>query len=897
MSKKVILGLIAVLMAASVGWSAIPEKINIQGVLTLSGQPVKDPTSVVFEIQDSSDLNGNVVKTQTISVDPDDTGFFNTALDVSGLSFDNPYYIEIKIGNSSLGVQPLLSAPYAITAKNVHGGTGYFSGNVGIGKLIPQAKLHSEASADMDRAIYGSAPEYGPGTNYGGYFDAAKDSSCAVYGEASGNSSTGVRGYSMDNSGTNFGVYGETASPNGYAGYFKGGKNYFEGNVGIGTTSPITSLEVVGNVKATEFEGKFKGDGTGLSLLGGQWTKNGDNIYYTSGKVGIGTQVPITSLTVFSDNSAIYSVSSTGIAVEGRGGGYDQIKQIKNSDKCGVVGASKGGYGVYGESDDKVGVYGKGPIAGGSFESTSGYGVYGKGPIAGGWFESNSGYGLYAESINGSAGMFKSNAENKPAVYAISLAPGGFGLYSDAVRNYFFGKVGIGTSDPKNRLDVNGGAVIGTKYAGNANAPAPVDGLLVEGKVGIGKAAPINQLDVAGGMVVGANYSSTNTAPVNGLLVEGNVGIGTTNPSPTSKLTVKGNSYFDGNVGIGKGGPINRLDVAGGMVVGENYSSAVSAPTNGLLVEGNVGIGTTSKGTAKLEIDGTVNPGTLLHIQTGKSFASSQIIFQSDYGDGNAFRPYKLLTPSNNLSNDPFVWDTNNAHAWSTDGIERMRIDSNGNVGIGTAETGNAKLAVMGGNVGIGTAYPMAPLEINYNSTKGTPQLLLVESEDDYARINFKSVYPPNYFTIAAKPATEGNLNTTAWLNFYYSQTGKDLLWIRGDGKIFCGEGTWAGSDIRLKNNIAPLTGVLDKVKNMRGVSFEWKSEQAEPGGGRNIGMIAQEVEPYFPELVSTDPKGYKSLSYDKFTAVLLEAIKEQQAQIDALKAELKNLRTEGLKN
>jgi len=62
------------------------------------------------------------------------------------------------------------------------------------------------------------------------------------------------------------------------------------------------------------------------------------------------------------------------------------------------------------------------------------------------------------------------------------------------------------------------------------------------GNVGIGTNAPKNKLDVEGGMVIGATYSGTNTAPSNGLLVEGNVGIGTT--SPGVKLEVNGGKLY-----------------------------------------------------------------------------------------------------------------------------------------------------------------------------------------------------------------------------------------------------------------------------------------------------------------------------------------------------------------
>jgi hypothetical protein len=75
----------------------------------------------------------------------------------------------------------------------------------------------------------------------------------------------------------------------------------------------------------------------------------------------------------------------------------------------------------------------------------------------------------------------------------------------------------------------------------------------------------------------------------------------------------------------------------------------------------------------------------------------------------------------------------------------------------------------------------------------------------------------------------------------------------------------------------------------MNGVSYEWKSD-ANQGKGRDIGLIAQEVETVLPELVVTDNKGYKSLSYDRVVPVLVEAIKEQQKTIDSQNASIKML-------
>jgi hypothetical protein len=92
-------------------------------------------------------------------------------------------------------------------------------------------------------------------------------------------------------------------------------------------------------------------------------------------------------------------------------------------------------------------------------------------------------------------------------------------------------------------------------------------------------------------------------------------------------------------------------------------------------------------------------------------------------------------------------------------------------------------------------------------------------------------------------------------------------------------------SDIRLKTNITPLTNVLEKLTQLRGVSFEWNDEYKALGRGtgrREIGVIAQDVEAVFPELVTTWGEGYKAVDYGKLSGVLIEAIKELQANTEA---------------
>tara|TARA_R110000822_G_scaffold145919_1_gene284840 strand:- start:1764 stop:2384 length:621 start_codon:yes stop_codon:yes gene_type:complete len=90
-------------------------------------------------------------------------------------------------------------------------------------------------------------------------------------------------------------------------------------------------------------------------------------------------------------------------------------------------------------------------------------------------------------------------------------------------------------------------------------------------------------------------------------------------------------------------------------------------------------------------------------------------------------------------------------------------------------------------------------------------------------------------------------------------------------------------SDKRLKDNIKPIEGALDKVSKLGGYEFDWNNKQ-DVYQGHDIGVIAQEVEAVFPELVTTRDSGFKAVKYEKLVSVLIEAIKELRAEVETLK-------------
>ena len=124
-----------------------------------------------------------------------------------------------------------------------------------------------------------------------------------------------------------------------------------------------------------------------------------------------------------------------------------------------------------------------------------------------------------------------------------------------------------------------------------------------------------------------------------------------------------------------------------------------------------------------------------------------------------------------------------------------------------------------------------------------------------------------------------------------YGEFDNNLVKIHGELQMIAAAGP---SDKRLKKDIKPLQSSLNKIQALQGVSYQWKTEEYPKWGfkeTKQIGLVAQNVEDVMPELVSTDSQGYKAVSYDKLTAVLVEAVKELKSENVQLKAEIDELR------
>jgi hypothetical protein len=213
-----------------------------------------------------------------------------------------------------------------------------------------------------------------------------------------------------------------------------------------------------------------------------------------------------------------------------------------------------------------------------------------------------------------------------------------------------------------------------------------------------------------------------------------------------------------------------------------------------------------------------------------------------------------------------------------------------GNVTVdgGNVIVDGGNVIVDGGNVGIGTTIPGVLLHLKKSS--GAPILRLEAPASELARIELGD--GSNYAHISSRP------DMSDGLMFYENGAANTVM--RG-GNVGIGDTTpsykldvngtiratgdvIADSDRRLKSEIKPITNAVDTVKALSGKSY---IKDDKP----NIGLIAQEVEEVMPFMVHTasDEMGTKSVNYQNMVALLIEAVKEQQEQIDELKRMLES--------
>jgi hypothetical protein len=181
----------------------------------------------------------------------------------------------------------------------------------------------------------------------------------------------------------------------------------------------------------------------------------------------------------------------------------------------------------------------------------------------------------------------------------------------------------------------------------------------------------------------------------------------------------------------------------------------------------------------------------------------------------------------------------------------------------------NAQLKLTtNGKVGIGTNNPTAKLQVDLLDGVAWERAI-------WARVNHPQGCSYNLWSVPKN---------------------KDVFYVCAEGWLWSEKGGYFGSDIALKKNITPIEGALQKVKRLQGIRFQFNDSKAETNEDEvfemerstedfRLGFIAQEVEVILPEVVKNMPDGTKAMTYTDLIAVLVEAIKEQQTQIENMQA------------
>ena len=335
-----------------------------------------------------------------------------------------------------------------------------------------------------------------------------------------------------------------------------------------------------------------------------------------------------------------------------------------------------------------------------------------------------------------------------------------------------------------------------------------------------------------------------------------------------------------GNVGIGTIVPSSKLNVEASGSASEVFriSNDNDATKDSIMImnsAGNVGIGTTT-------------PNSKLHVN-GR-------VFIDNSGNALSFSGNPALAVGGALGQ-------NIAQFSNSGGTIQMTLTSAGNTGIGTISPG-AKLEVAPASF-TAAAQSRTALRLNAGSfgnftnnalnmefgNAGTAVIgAEVPSSGGMYDLVFSNFSTSTNFTEKVRITGSGNVGIGCTLPQYKLHVIGDIAssgTVRTTNVLATGPIT-ACSDIRFKKQITPLQNSLKNILKLQGVNYFWKTKEF-PDRYFNeinqIGLIAQEVEKIFPELVVTNIDGYKSVDYSKLTPILVEAIKELKAENEKLAA------------
>jgi hypothetical protein len=227
-----------------------------------------------------------------------------------------------------------------------------------------------------------------------------------------------------------------------------------------------------------------------------------------------------------------------------------------------------------------------------------------------------------------------------------------------------------------------------------------------------------------------------------------------------------------------------------------------------------------------------------------------------------------------------------------TNGSERMRITSGGSVGIGVTSP-QANLHVLDvlkisnsaqsqGNLILGDGGSTS-FNVGIGRWNGSTNAAGAGGLGYFAQGAGNSGGHYFYTGDAAAGSTSERMRITPGGNILMGTTTDNGERLYVSGSIRATGTITANSDITLKKNLAKIENALEKVEQINGYTYEFKTDDSK----RHAGVIAQEIEGVLPEIVNKGNDGLLGVEYGNISALLIEAIKEQQKKIQELEVKL----------